>query len=640
MKRKININTIFICVAIGVIVFTHSFMLTSVPYGINIDEAGACYDAWSLAKYGVDRYGNSYPVYFQNYGGGQNPLLTYILMFCFKFADYSLWMPRLVMLVACLITAFYGYRLTYLIKKDEEVEHSIYGILFLLLFSIMPFFIMIFRIGMESTLMLPTSTFFLYYFAKALKYKRKRNYFIAGIAAGIVLYSYALSYIVMPIMLLFVFLYGLWIQKKEWKSYISDWIVFAIPLAILAAPLIVVQLINLLDLPEMQVGCFTFTKINKYRSSEVSLEHFWRQIVDAFRYTHFYDELPYNTSSKFGTMYFVSVPFAVVGFFLCLKKLLTSLRGNSIELEAVPVIWCIAEYTMGGMIGGGSEPYSSRMVGVFVVLCYFLTTGLYVTADLIKNKVSTAKVQKIFSIGMAVVYMMCFASFVCYYFVDYTEGKYPLLGLFEYDVSPVVEYFENEGIQYAEMPLYSSMFYIYYALPAEIPPYELNYLDGEPQSIRNVQFYYPEDVDYNGNYAVRMIETESRDYLKSKGYKEIVLDNWCIYLTPLIDFKIELKQADSVEYFVDRIDVEKDQYVIQGWAYQKDSKSRCSQIGFNIDGKYYPAEMVERPDVVQLHGLSENVDYGFKSTIEIKELVNSESRSIMCDGEEILVIAK
>ena len=42
--------------------------------------------------------------------------------------------------------------------------------------------------------------------------------------------------------------------------------------------------------------------------------------------------------------------------------------------------------------------------------------------------------------------------------------------------------------------------------------------------------------------------------------------------------------------------------------------------------------------MAQLHGLSENADYGVKCTIAIKELVNAESRSIMCDSEEILAI--
>ena len=42
------------------------------------DEMGCGYDAYCLLHYGTDRYGYSWPVYFINYGGGQNALYTYV----------------------------------------------------------------------------------------------------------------------------------------------------------------------------------------------------------------------------------------------------------------------------------------------------------------------------------------------------------------------------------------------------------------------------------------------------------------------------------------------------------------------------------------------------------------------------------
>ena len=635
-----DMKKVFICVAVGLILFTHLFKLTSVPYGINIDEAGSCYDAWSLARFGVDRYGNSYPVYFQNYGGGgQSPLFVYLLMICFKFVSYSLWVPRLIMLVACLVTAFYGYRFTILVKgAEKEEEKEKYGIAFLLLFSIMPIFIMMFRIGMDSTLMIPTSTAFLYYFTRALRSERKRDYAVAGVSAAIVLYSYVLSYIAIPVMLILSFIYMICIKRKQWKKCIVNGIVMAIPLVILAAPLLMVQLINLLDLPEMYLGCFTFTKMEGYRSSELSRDEFWGQVADAFRYTHFYDELPYNTSSKYGTLYFVSVPFILIGFLKCFKKLIVSFKADVIEPECVPILWCMAEYTVGGLIGGGSEPYSSRMVGIFVVLCYFLTTGLYTVVIFIKNKVSNKVMQKAFPIGMLAIYAICFISFVSYYFGDYTEDEYPLLKLFCHDVSPVVDYFEKEGLQYANMPLYTSMFYMYYALPAKIPPYEMDLTDEDPLWLRNVQFFYPENVGFDGNYAVRSVETESREYLKSKGYKEIPLGDWCVYLTPLTDFQIEQKTTDVIEFCIDKINVEQEQYVIYGWAYRKDRTGHCKEVGLDLNGQFYKAQYLERPDVEEAHGLGEKEAYGFRCAVDMEEAVNATEINVMCDKEILATI--
>ena len=54
---------------IGII--TRTIGLGKIPIGINVDEAGTMYDAYTIANYGTDRFGNAYPVYFINYGGGQ-----------------------------------------------------------------------------------------------------------------------------------------------------------------------------------------------------------------------------------------------------------------------------------------------------------------------------------------------------------------------------------------------------------------------------------------------------------------------------------------------------------------------------------------------------------------------------------------
>ena len=42
------------------------------PNALNADEASSGYDAYSLMKYGIDRGGNSYPVYLYAWGNGQS----------------------------------------------------------------------------------------------------------------------------------------------------------------------------------------------------------------------------------------------------------------------------------------------------------------------------------------------------------------------------------------------------------------------------------------------------------------------------------------------------------------------------------------------------------------------------------------
>ena len=50
------------------------------PNALNVDEASSGYDAFSLMKYGVDRGGNSYPVYLYAWGSGQSVLYSYLMI--------------------------------------------------------------------------------------------------------------------------------------------------------------------------------------------------------------------------------------------------------------------------------------------------------------------------------------------------------------------------------------------------------------------------------------------------------------------------------------------------------------------------------------------------------------------------------
>ena len=67
--------------------------------GINVDEAGTMYDAYTIANYGTDRFGNAYPVYFINYGGGQSALYTYLSAILIKICGFSLTVVRLPALI-------------------------------------------------------------------------------------------------------------------------------------------------------------------------------------------------------------------------------------------------------------------------------------------------------------------------------------------------------------------------------------------------------------------------------------------------------------------------------------------------------------------------------------------------------------
>ena len=82
-EKVIDIKGIFwFFLILSIFVFVHTYKLTEIPFGLNVDEAAVAYDGLCLAQYGgVDRFLNSFPVYFVNWGDEQNAMYTYFKNF-------------------------------------------------------------------------------------------------------------------------------------------------------------------------------------------------------------------------------------------------------------------------------------------------------------------------------------------------------------------------------------------------------------------------------------------------------------------------------------------------------------------------------------------------------------------------------
>ena len=93
-------------------VITRIIGFGDIPIGINVDEAGTMQDAYCIANFGTDRFGNSYPVYMINYGGGQSALYTYLAAILIKIFGYSLTVVRIPALVFSIIYLIFAFLIT------------------------------------------------------------------------------------------------------------------------------------------------------------------------------------------------------------------------------------------------------------------------------------------------------------------------------------------------------------------------------------------------------------------------------------------------------------------------------------------------------------------------------------------------
>ena len=228
IEEKYKIIMIIILI-VGI--FTRFIAIDKVPIGIQVDEAGMAYDAYCIANYGTDRFDNPYPIYMINYGGGQSSLYTYLAAILIKIFGFSLFIIRMPAFIFSIIYIIIAYLIT------KEFKNKKLAILMEFLIVICPWHFMQSRWGLDCNLMSSLMLLSIYLLLKA---KKTIGYILAGISFGITLYSYAVSYLIIPVFLVLILIYLLYIKKIKIRNIIA----LGIPIAILAIPLILNLLVN------------------------------------------------------------------------------------------------------------------------------------------------------------------------------------------------------------------------------------------------------------------------------------------------------------------------------------------------------------------------------------------------------------
>ena len=220
---------------VSVVYFSAFFKVTEIPIPYHIDEISIAYDASSIVKYHCDRFLYQSPVLFKSFGGaGQNALYTYLAAVMIRIFGDNILSVRLPAILLSLLSALV---FSVMLKRESGKKSSVISMAF---FCILPFSIMHSRWALESYLLFPMLVFSCCAFYYAVKSGKTKLYFLAGCLFGFTLYSYGVSYMLLPIFLASVFVYLLIIKKVTWKNVLA----MGIPLFLLALPLMLMLAIN------------------------------------------------------------------------------------------------------------------------------------------------------------------------------------------------------------------------------------------------------------------------------------------------------------------------------------------------------------------------------------------------------------
>lgn len=433
------------------IIFALAFILNTykigqIPNGIHCDEAGMTYDAYCIANYGVDRFLNKFPVYFINYGDGQNALYTYLTAILIKiFGKYNLVIIRIPALILSMIEVCFCY----LIVSEFFSKKS--SLFFMLLVTIQPWHIMKSRWGLESFILSPMQLISTYTLIKAVKSNKKRiiKYFIAGTMFGLTLYTYAVSYITIPLFLLIMLIYL--IKKKAIN--IKEIITFLIPFIIFGIPLVLVQLVQKGYISEIH-SFITIPELLKYRSSDINIKNISKNLK-YLKYGIVCDYLSYNSIKDYGLFYYFGNLLIALGFFNVIFNFKKLIKKDGIQLDIIMFFLFISSFILTFLI----ELNANRFNGIFIPATYLEFVGL---REIYYN-------YKTEFLVYLIVFALVFMSFLKSYFVTTANSAKVCFSNGQVETHKYLEKYSNKKIYGEDQMLYT---YKIYGNP--ISPYEFN----------------------------------------------------------------------------------------------------------------------------------------------------------------------
>lgn len=497
-----------------VVVFTSLYQLGNIPYGYHIDEAGMAYDALSLSRYGVDRYLNKFPVYLINFGGGQSVMYAYLAAILIKVFGYSMVIIRVPAVLLRLLMVLSVYSLL------KEFNNKRLTLVILLLLAICPYFIMSSRWGLDCSLLLDFLTISFCVFIKAIKNSNNKLLVLSGICFGLSLYNYALSYLMIPCILFFTLIYLLIIKKITFKQIV----ILGIPIFLLAIPLMLMILVNNNIIDEFH-GWITIPKLPGYRSSEIAISnisknfYILKSILTYDNVEIFNQSLVYNAVSEYGTLYYFSIPFAIIGFFLCIKGFYLSIIKKEVKLDSFFVIWFLSIILCMLII---KDPNINKANAVFMPLTYFIGRGI----------LGISKSSNALFILIIIGYLINFSLFYAYYFYQYNDSTRNQV-YFMTDFYDAMNYSDTLGKKefYIEENIVPES-YIYPLLLNRANPYEYNKTKKKNfYKVNKRSYYFSFDIDENKDNAIYIIRNnqDKIDDLKQNNFKYKQFGNYYVF---------------------------------------------------------------------------------------------------------------
>jgi len=367
------------CAILALGIALRAYRYATLPDGINQDEASMAYDAFAIARYGIDRNGYRLPVYTVAWGSGQNVLNLYLvapLVYCFGLTMWAIRLPSLLLGIATL-AAFP--------QLARRVTGARTALISMFLLAISPWHVMLSRWALESNMLPGVFALAVCALLRAAESRRTPAYLLAAALFAVSLYAYALAGLVIPLFLLTMSVL-LW-RQKLWTLRQLGW--SALVFAAIAWPLGVCLAVNWFDLPSMITPLFSAPRLSAMRQELYTTSIPQNLFATAKMMVSQYDGMWWNLLRGFGICYLFALPFAVTGFVRTVARCRRSVGRQAL----------LAWLACAALIGCLVEPNSTRLNLAFLPWILLIADGIAFVAE--RSRRALAGVLSVFTLGAA-----------------------------------------------------------------------------------------------------------------------------------------------------------------------------------------------------------------------------------------------
>ncbi len=414
---KIIVLTLIVLAA----TFLRLYKLTDVPPSLNWDETAAGYNAYTIANWGADEYGNKFPITFRSFGDDKHPVHIYITALFVKVFGLNEFVTRFPSALFGILTVVAIY---FLVKKMFKSEVA--GIFASLFLAVSPHHLQLSRGLWEANFALSFYIFGLLFFYKFLE-KKKWMLPISILCFGLSFFSYHSSKVLVPPTLILLLVFYFKKIVKDRKILIISGLVFLLFVG--------------LTIKDPRILGFARVEQNKFSKDDIKNTFIYQKtnsqilgkaeiVFDSYK-TYFYpkylftsgDTNPRNSANAFGQFYKIDALLMVVGIVA-----LILLRSKE---SLTMAMWLILAPLPAALAGGPQNAIRACfMIGVGIILS---ALGAAKIAAIFKKKVWYVAI----SILVLAPLFWEFGKYMNYYYTVYgqkhaIEWQYGMKGIVRY----------------------------------------------------------------------------------------------------------------------------------------------------------------------------------------------------------------